>query len=274
MTRMIRLLIAAVVVAVVLKLFVMFVEARLAFFPLRGLETTPSAAGIAFENLNLTTADGEQLRAWRLLQEAPRAHVLYFHGNGGNLSVWLPILQSLHRRGITVLAVDYRGYGESSGAPSEQGLYRDADAVLEHFRAGQEDDGVPVLYWGRSIGGPVAAYAASVRPPDGLVLESSFSSMRSAIRTNPVLLLLSVFSSYRFPTAEFLTRYKGPVLVLHGDADSVVPYSRGEETTSTESRSPKTFYRIRGGDHNEAEPRDEGYWKAVDEFVKTARSRR
>ena len=66
---------------------------------------------------------------------APRALVLYFHGNGGNLSVWLPILAGVAREGFTVAAIDYRGYGKSSGTPSEKGLYRDVDAALASDRA-------------------------------------------------------------------------------------------------------------------------------------------
>jgi uncharacterized protein len=87
-----------------------------------------------------------------------RARILYCHGNGGNLSIWALILTGIARRGLSVFAADYRGYGLSTGRPTEQGLYRDVDAVVERFWRDITTD-VPVVYWGRSLGGAMAAYA-------------------------------------------------------------------------------------------------------------------
>ena len=106
-------------------------KSRFAFFPSAGEHPTPDDLGLTFERATLSTSDGERLRGWLLPSSAAKALVVYFHGNGGNLSVWLPILAGLHRQGFTVAAIDYRGYGASTGRPSEQGLYRDVDAALE-----------------------------------------------------------------------------------------------------------------------------------------------
>src|SRR5918993_617571 len=107
-------------------------EPRLVFFPSAGEDRTPSALGIAYDTVRLTTSDGERLTAWQLEPDAPVADVVYFHGNGGNLSVWLPVFASLHANKLRVLAVDYRGYGLSTGRPSEEGVFRDATAVAQH----------------------------------------------------------------------------------------------------------------------------------------------
>src|SRR6185295_5247819 len=172
------------------------VEPSLAFFPTAGEDVTPRDFSRRFEALTLTTADGERLHAWQLPADAPRAQIVYFHGNGGNLSVWAPILVPLAQRGYSVLAVDYRGYGLSSGRPSERGLYRDVDAVIERTWR-DRDPRLPLVYWGRSLGTTMAAYAASVRPPDRIILESGFPDVGAVVRSSPLLVLLTPFSSYR-----------------------------------------------------------------------------
>jgi len=125
----------------------------------------------------------------------------------------------------------------------------------------------PTIYWGRSLGGSMAAYAATVEAPDGIILESSFVNARAAIRSSPVLALLSFFSSYRFPAAEFANQAQRPVLVMHGNRDSSIPFALGQELFNALT-APKQFVVIEGGDHNDDVPRDaQAYWSAVDRFA-------
>ncbi|MBI3265270.1 MAG: alpha/beta hydrolase [Acidobacteria bacterium] len=267
LTRLAGVLLALLAAAAILKLLVIFLEARLAFFPFSGVQETPRGRGIEYEERSIATADGETLHGWVLRPPSPKAEVLYFHGNGGNLSIWLDILDGLYRQGLTVTAFDYRGYGRSTGSPSEQGLYRDTDAMLGEFWRHSRQPDSPIIYWGRSLGGTMAAYAASKRAPDGLVLESAFPSARALLRPNVIMAILGLFSSYRFPTAIWLANVGRPVLVMHGDADSIVPFELGQQLFAT-IRGSKRFHRIAGGDHNDAAPRDpEPYWRAVTEFV-------
>jgi hypothetical protein len=254
---------------VALALFVRAAEASLTFYPLRGEDDTPATFGLAYETLELTTTDAERLRAWWMPNPSARATVVYFHGNGGNLSMWAPILANLWRRaGVAVLAVDYRGYGLSSGRPSEAGLYRDVDAAIAALDARPDRPSAPVIYWGRSLGGVMAAYAATKRAPDGLILESGFPSVRAVVEGSPLFWLLSWLSSYRFPAAEWLAQVSCPTLVLHGDRDSVIPFRLGQRLYDA-VRGPKRFVVIPGGDHNDLEPPDpERYWQAVTEFVR------
>jgi fermentation-respiration switch protein FrsA (DUF1100 family) len=264
----VTLLLATVVVLAGVKLLVVLLEPRLAFFPVRGLDVTPRDFGIDFEELELKTADGETLVLWAMLHPHPRAEVLYFHGNGGNLSIWAPVLAGVQARGFTVVALDYRGYGKSSGAASESGLYRDTEAAVRRFWKSQHREQAPVIYWGRSLGATMAAYAATVEAPDGLVLESGFPDKASLLESFPPWLrALGLFSRYRLPTAAFLREVPRPVLVLHGDADTVIPFEQGRrlfERLGTEKR----FYRIPGGEHNDTQPRDPvAYWRAVDELL-------
>jgi fermentation-respiration switch protein FrsA (DUF1100 family) len=265
---MLKFAFALVTVLVILWLLVRLLESRIAFFPVAGEHATPGDFGIDFEPVALVTRDGERLRAWSLIHPAPRARIVYFHGNGGNLSIWTPILAGIARSGYSVIAFDYRGYGNSSGRPTERGLYRDVDAVIEEFWA-RSPPGPPVVYWGRSLGVAMAAYAATRVMPDGLILESGFPDVRSLVRTSPLLAFFSLFSTYRFPCAEFLQQLPvpAPVLVMHGDDDHVIPIAQGRALFERIS-GPKAFFTIHGGDHNDTTPPDpSSYWQAVDGFI-------
>jgi fermentation-respiration switch protein FrsA (DUF1100 family) len=260
-----RALLVLVTVAAALVGLVRYLEPRLAFFPARGEWATPADAGLAYEALDVSTADGETLRAWWLAVADPVATVVYFHGNGGNLSVWAPILAGLARQGYAVFAFDYRGYGRSSGRPSERGLQRDVDAVLAAFERRGPAVG-PVLYWGRSLGVPMAAYAASRRRPDGLILESGFPDARAALGRG-LLRILAVAASYRFDTIAHLRQVRAPVLVLHGDRDRIIPFVLGQQLYAR-ILGPKQFYAVSGGDHNDvAAPDPDAYWTRIRQFV-------
>jgi fermentation-respiration switch protein FrsA (DUF1100 family) len=267
----IKIVFIALAVIVALVIAVRALEPRVAFFPTAGETTTADDFGIRFERASLTTADGVALRGWSMPHSTPRARILYFHGNGGNLSVWAPILAGIHRRGYAIHAFDYRGYGASTGRPSEQGLYRDVDAAVEWAWA-EGERRVPLVYWGRSLGATMAAYAARRRAPDGLILESGFADARSLLRGSPPMAILSLFSSYRFPTASWLEKVRSPVVVLHGDRDGVIPFTAGQALFDRIT-GPKQFVVIEGGDHNDLVPPDpKAYWDAIDAFVASLRA--
>jgi len=262
-------LLLALVLGAVVVWLVREYESSLAFFPSRGEDATPASYGIPYTRLTVTTADGERLRVWHLPRPDAQAQVIYFHGNGGNLSLWGDALAAISHERFEVIAVDYRGYGMSTGQPSERGLYRDVDATLAlvHDRLRRND--LPLVYWGRSLGTTMAAYGASVRAPDGVVLESGWPTLRAVLASNPVLWVLSWASSYRFPTAELMSGVRAPALVLHGDADSIIPYRLGQRLYEV-IPGPKRFVTIKGADHNDTLPRSpDPYWSAVHEFVES-----
>src|SRR5262245_8371396 len=116
-------LIAVLLMLGLLTLGVRLIERHLAFFPSEGEQQTPKAYGIAFTAHRISTLDGERLNLWHLPRPTPRARVVYFHGNGGNLSLWADVFATLWHQNFDVVAVDYRGYGLSTGTPSERGLY-------------------------------------------------------------------------------------------------------------------------------------------------------
>ena len=141
-------LVTLVAVLAGVKVLVWWLEPRMAFFPWRGVQETPASYGVTFSDHTITTADGETVHAggWSTRHRARRS--IYWHGNGGNLSLWLDVLADIHERGFSVLAVDYRGYGDSTGRPSEHGLYRDGDAATRVLQRSSATSGVPVALLG------------------------------------------------------------------------------------------------------------------------------
>jgi alpha-beta hydrolase superfamily lysophospholipase len=268
-----KLFIVVVVGLIAIKVLVVLAEPRMAFHPWRGEQDTPDKAGVAYEALKVRTSDGETIVAWLLRAPSPRAQVVYWHGNGGNLSLWLDVLVSVRRLGVTVLGFDYRGYGLSTGSPTEQGVYRDTDAVLARFWDEVRDPNLKVIYWGRSLGGAIAAYGTTVRKPDGVILESAFPDVKSLFSGNPVLAFLSLFGTYRFPTAEWLRGFDRPVLLMHGDRDGVVPYAQGRALYERLS-GDRRFVTIGGADHNVFfDENAEDYWRPVNAFVDDVRNK-
>jgi hypothetical protein len=264
---LLRTVLLLLVAAVVLKLLVPRLEPFLVFFPSKGEHDTPGHLGIRYTTLGLRTSDGQEIVAWQLEPDQAKADIVYFHGNGGNLSLWLPVFATLHQLGYRVLAIDYRGYGRSTGTPSEEGIYRDAEAAVRHAAAHRARPERPLVFWGRSLGGPVAAAATRVVQPDGLILESTFAHKAAVVRSHPVLRALNAFASYRFPTAELLRDFRQPTLVLHAEGDTIIPFPLGRELFDRLS-SPKRFVTIGDADHNDFfETTNAGYWQPIVEFI-------
>ncbi|MBI4266522.1 MAG: alpha/beta hydrolase [Acidobacteria bacterium] len=264
--KVLWLLLVIVAAAVALKVVVTALEPGFVFFPYKGEDQTPASLGLPYQQIRLTTPDGEQLTAWQLEPERPKADIVYFHGNGGNLSLWLPVLATLHRLDYRVLAVDYRGYGRSTGSPTEQGVYRDAETTARHAQAGRVA-GRPLVFWGRSLGAAIAAAATRVVTPDGLILEAGFPDKASVAWTQPVLGLLNVFASYRFDLVDLLRGFDRPVLVMHGEADRIVPFALGRRLFERLG-GPKQFVAVPQADHNDFfDSGHKAYWEPAIRFI-------
>lgn len=216
----------------------------------RRILATPDQFGVPYEQLSLRTSDGETVDAWfvRAVRE-PLGHILFAHGNGGNLGDRSPILALLAAAGFDVLAFDYRGYGRSSGRPSEHGTYRDARAAREALLAQPGVDPERVVYLGKSLGGGVMLELANALPPAALVLMSTFTGMRDAARAvYPFLPKLLVPNAY--PSLRRIRTLRCPVLIMHGDADELLPVQMGR-TLFAHAPEPKRLVIYPGAHHND-----------------------
>jgi len=222
----------------------------LLYFPSHKILETSADAGLAFDELDLATDDGERLHGWWIAGQQPSlGHLLFCHGNAGNIGDRVANAALLAAAGFDVLLFDYRGYGHSTGRPDEQGTYRDARAALAALveRPGVDFD--RVFYLGESLGGAVALALAIECQPRGLILQSTFTSIRDAARAHyPFIPTALVPDAY--PSLRLISSLRAPLLVLHGDRDDIVPLAHGRALFEAASE-PKRIRVFAGLGHND-----------------------
>ena len=232
--------------------FVYLTQASMLYLPNmpgRELLATPEAVGLDYEDLTLEASDGVRVHGWFVPGESPRV-LLYFHGNAGNISHRLHTIQQFHDLGLSVLIIDYRGYGRSDGKPTEKGLHRDAEAAWRYLT---DDRGVApedIIVFGRSLGGAVASWLAAHEKPAALIVDSSFTSVPDIGQDAYPWLPVRLLSRFEHSTREHVAKSTCPVLVVHSRDDEIIPFRHGEAIYSA-ANEPKTFLEIRGG-HNDA----------------------
>jgi fermentation-respiration switch protein FrsA (DUF1100 family) len=222
----------------------------LLYLPARALEQTPAQAGLRYRDLELDTEDGEWLHGWWVdARSASVGHVLLCHGNAGNVGDRVLHAALLAAVGFDVLLFDYRGYGRSSGKPSELGTYRDARAALTWLLRQPDVDPARVLYLGESLGGAVALDLALARPPAGLVLLSAFTSVREMGRLHygPIAAKLAPDA---YPSLRRIGDLRAALLVIHGDDDTIVPPQHGRALYDA-APDPRQLRVVPGVGHND-----------------------
>lgn len=223
----------------------------LIYFPNTGRAhvATPAQHGLEHEELSIRTDDGETLHAWWVPAADARGAVLLFHGNAGNISHRIDYARMFHRLGYSTLLLDYRGYGRSSGAPSEQGTYRDALAARQWLVETRGVRDADIVIFGESLGGAIGCWLAQRHPPRALVLASTFTSVPDLGAEVYRFLPVRLISRYKYDTHACVQEVRSPLLILHSARDDIIPYSHGRRLFEA-AREPKTFLEIDGG-HND-----------------------
>jgi len=187
---------------------------------------------------------GDRLAVLYLPNPAATFTLLYSHGNAEDLGVIEPLLTQYRDWGFAVLAYDYRGYGLSTGTPSEANAYQDARAAYKYLTQTLNVPPEQVILYGRSLGGGVATELATHVPVAGLILESTFTS---AFR---VVVPFPLFPFDKFTNQAKLPQVPVPVLILHGTADEVVPFEHAQALFAT-AATPKFSLWVEGAGHND-----------------------
>lgn len=205
----------------------------LLYHPETGEQATPADVGLAFERVGLTAADGVSLSAWWIPAPGSRRALLFLHGNAGNLSSRVERLRALHDAGLAVLALDYRGYGRSSGRPTPEGTALDARAAWDHLVGPRGLAPGEIALFGSSLGAAVALeLAASVPAPAAVLLEAPFLSLRAMARDlHPLVPRFLVPKSY--DNAARAPGVRAPVTLWHGTEDEVVAIDQARRLART-----------------------------------------
>lgn len=236
----------------VLVAFLYFTQAGMLYLPDmpgRQLVSTPRDFGLNYDDVTLVTSDGVRVHGWFVPGPSSRV-LLYFHGNAGNISHRLHSIRQFHELGLSVFIIDYRGYGQSGGKPTEAGLYLDAEACWKYLTEERGIGAGDIILFGRSLGGSVASFLAAKNEPLALIVESSFTSVPDIGQDAYPWLPVRWLSRFKHSTRDHVAQANLPVLVVHSRDDEIIPFHHGEAIFAA-ANEPKSFLEISGG-HNDA----------------------
>ena len=229
-------------------LSVYFGQARLVYFPEKQLNNTPSVIGLDYTTVSIPVSDGETLHGWWMSVPDAKGTVLFFHGNAGNISHRINYLTMFKRLGYSTLLFDYRGYGQSSGTPSESGTYRDAQAAWHYLTGTQGIAAARIVLFGESLGGAVAGWLAAREKPGLLVLASTFTSVPELAAEIYPFLPVRWISRFEYNTLKSLQSVTCPVFIAHSPEDDIIPFKHGQRLFQA-ALQVKQFLPLEGG-HN------------------------
>jgi uncharacterized protein len=226
----------------------LFLLQRSFLFPIPTRERiAPAKAGFPeVEEHVLTTADGEKIILWHMPAKPGRPVILYFHGNGDFLAGFFGRFRELIADGTGVVVPAYRGYAGSGGAPSEEGLLKDAAAAYAFTTARYSPD--RIVAWGFSLGSGVAVALAAGQPVSKLILEAPFSSTVDVAASLFWYMPVRLVMRDQFRSDERIERVRVPLLVMHGTDDHAIPIRFGERLFAL-AHQPKQLVKIPGGGH-------------------------
>ena len=210
-------------------------------------EVDPATLSLKTEILRLKTEDGESLLAWRIPAAPRRPVILYFHGNAGGIDLRVERFRAIAEAGMGLIAIEYRGYASSTGAPSERGLKLDGEAA---YRTAIDSGVAPerIVLLGESLGSGVAVALAAHHKVGALVLDSPYSSIADVAAARYWLMPVRALLRDPFRNDLLIGSINAPTLMAHGTNDRVVPIRFGERLFAL-SNPPKEFWRIEGAAH-------------------------
>tara|TARA_R110002072_G_scaffold303099_1_gene493509 strand:- start:240576 stop:241490 length:915 start_codon:yes stop_codon:yes gene_type:complete len=219
-----------------------------------------------FSDAWMTSKDGTRIHGWFCPNEQPKAVLLYCHGNGGNLAGRESTLRFLQKEmGVSVLIFDYRGYGRSEGKATVAGAIADAKAARTELAKLAKVNEADIVLMGRSLGGAIAIQLAADAPPRGLIVESSFSSLRE-VASEHFPKLAWLVARNRLDSGQAIALVGCPLLQSHGDADRVISCESGRRLFAA-AKHPKRFITLTGLGHNDRPTLE--YYEAMADFLDT-----
>ncbi|MBF0523027.1 MAG: alpha/beta hydrolase [Candidatus Omnitrophica bacterium] len=249
----------SIIIFILLAIFyVRFVEEKAVFYPSKFLEATPRMAGLDFEDIYFKTQDGLTLNGWFIKFSSTAPTVIFFHGNAGNISHRIEKISLLRNVRVNIFLIDYRGYGNSQGRPSEKGVYEDAAAAYDYLLTRNDIDLHKLMAYGESLGGAVAIDLATRRNLSGLIVDSSFTNAadmaKMVVPAIPGFLIRTKMDSL-----SKVGKINIPKLFIHSKEDEIVPFVYGRRLFEA-AVEPKQFLETRG-DHNG------GYYQSREKFL-------
>ena len=220
------------------------------YYPTKEIALSPGDIGLKYEDAYFKTEDDLRLNGWFIPAEHSRGTLIFCHGNAGNISHRVEIVEIFNKLNLSVFIFDYRGYGRSQGVPSEQGLYQDAQAAYQYLLNREDVDKRTIVIYGKSIGANVAINLASKVSAAALISESGFTSAYDMGRKLFPYLPIKWIITTKFDALEKIRDITIPKLIIHSRDDEIIPFKLGERLFEA-APQPKEFYQMQGT-HNEA----------------------
>lgn len=254
-------------------LYLYFRQTRMLFFPTEQITTTPADFGLKYEEVWIPVGDrDDRIHGWWMPAAGPETAVLlYLHGNGVNIGANVEHANRFHQLGLSVLLIDYRGYGRSKGDfPHEQQVYQDAAASWQYLIRERQVAPHRLFIFGHSMGGAIAVELARQQPDAaGLIVQSSFTSIRDMVDRNPVYRIfpIDLLLTQQFDSIRKVPWLQVPTLFIHGLADAEVP-AQMSEALHAAAPQPKKIYLVPiAGHNNVAATAGEAYLQMIQQFI-------
>jgi len=264
--QMLNILIGIGVFYVILLLVLFVFQKQFVFHPESELHLTPSYAGLEFESVTFETMDEEDIHGWFIPHENARATLLYFHGNAGNMSDRVESVKMLHDLKLNIFIIDYRGYGQSTGSPSESGTYRDARAAWKYLTETRNISAEEVVLYGRSLGGAVAIELATRVQPGAMLIGSTFTSARDMARKMFPYVPVGILMGISYNSEKRIAHVQIPTLITHSVDDDLIPFELGKRLFDA-ANEPKRFVELHGGHNDNVFVSRDEYLSAIDSFI-------
>lgn len=265
---MIKNIIYIIIAVVLISGYIRYFEYRSLYFPMKEIEIDPSAVGLDYEDVYFETDDGVKINAWFVpvpLKDS-RFTLLFSHGNGGNICHRVEKIAMLNQLGLDVFIFDYRGYGKSSGRPSEKGFYKDIEAAYDYLVTKKNIQPERIVAYGESLGGPVALELARKKKVRALIAESTFTSTMDMARA-----LYPIFPSFlmaeKFDSLAKIKDVKIPKLIIHSKNDDIVPFSLSLKLFNV-APEPKRHLVLMGSHNSAYVDSKDVYLSGIREFLR------
>ncbi len=226
------------------------IEGFFVFYPEKSFDRTPDELNLHYKEVYFHTEDGKRLHGWFFPLKEEFPVILFCHGNAGNISHRLENIRPLLDQGLQVFIFDYRGYGRSSGMPSERGLYLDGLAAYDYLITREHIPPNKIIPFGRSLGATVAIEISQKREVRSIIIESAFTSIKEMARGIALFHLFSFFLPAHYNNLKKIGYVTIPKLIIHGEEDEIVSFSMGERLFEA-AKAPKYFFPVQDAGHND-----------------------